>query len=156
MIPTPPGHRPFIEPGALYIPAMGAEPFSSDASTELSGKLNFDMRTLKGAQFDRYGDLVPILANVVAVMRAAPELKGVFSYDQMARSAILTAPLPAPGVLGEGDVFAGPRPIRDVDSSQLQAALQRSGLTKIGREPVIQAIELVARERSFHPVQQLS
>lgn len=44
------------------------------------------------------------------------------------------------------------RPITDADVSRVQEYLQKCGLEKIGREVVQQAIDLVCRENSFHPV----
>src|SRR5262249_8207355 len=45
-----------------------------------------------------------------------------------------------------------PRPVRDDDVSTLQELLQRSGLERIGKDIVHQAVDLRASERAFHPV----
>jgi predicted P-loop ATPase len=45
-----------------------------------------------------------------------------------------------------------PRPVRDADVAALEEFLQASGLEKIGKDTVHQAVDLRASERAFHPV----
>ena len=101
---------------------------------------------------DEMGRIIPNLANVLAALRALPELVDAFAYDEMSRTAILRKELPvAPG--GESAGLAPfPRAVRDADVSQLQEWLQHMGMPKIGRDQVHQAVDQRAMERAFHPV----
>jgi predicted P-loop ATPase len=96
--------------------------------------------------------IMPILANVMVALRGAPELADAFTFDQMARAALLVKMLPvAPnGEMASAD--PAPRPVRDADASQLQEWLQHAGMPKIGKDVVHQGIDLRAQERAFHPV----
>ena len=98
------------------------------------------------------GRIIPNLANVLAALRALPEVAEAFAYDRMLRVTILRKELPvAPG--GES-ASAGPLPrsVRDEDVSQLQERLQHQGMPKIGKDQVHQAVDQRAMERAFHPV----
>ena len=101
---------------------------------------------------DGKGRVLPVLANVMTVLRAAPELADTVAHDDMLKAALLKVALP----LIEGSTFEPdavlPRPVRDTDVSQLQEWLQHAGLEKVGRETCHQAVDLRAQERSFHPV----
>ena len=44
------------------------------------------------------------------------------------------------------------RPVTDMDVAVLQEWLQRIGLTRLGKDPTHQAVDLRAHERAFHPV----
>lgn len=104
-----------------------------------------------GAQLDGKGDPLSNLFNVMLALRNALEIREAFGFDEMQSAAILRQPLP--GRLQEGaEPFAEPRPIADVDESQLQEWLQGQGLQRIGREIVHDAVNLRARECAFHPV----
>jgi len=46
------------------------------------------------------------------------------------------------------------RPVRDEDVTAAQEWLQRAGLVLIGKDSTHSAVDLVARENSFHPVQE--
>jgi predicted P-loop ATPase len=100
---------------------------------------------------DERGRLVANVANVLAVLRGVPAVEHCFSHDEMLCQTMLCAPLPTPGGGIANDVEAV-RPIRDTDVTRLQEWLQHSGLPKIGREQVFQAVDLRAIERSYHPV----
>ncbi len=47
-----------------------------------------------------------------------------------------------------------PRPIRDDDVSAIQEWLQIAGLPTVGKDTTHSAVDLVARENSFHPVRE--
>jgi predicted P-loop ATPase len=102
--------------------------------------------------FDDYGRIIPNLANVLIALRALPEVKDTFAYDEMSCTAILRRALPvAPN--GENASSAQlPRAVRDEDVSQLQEWLQHQGMPKIGKDQVHQAVDQRAMERSFHPI----
>ena len=108
---------------------------------------------MMAAQFDGRDQPLSNLFNVMLALRGAPEVRNAFSFDEMQGTAILRQPLP--GRLQEGgEPFVEPRPILDVDASQLQEWLQASGLQRVGREMVQQAIDLRADECRFHPVRE--
>jgi predicted P-loop ATPase len=93
------------------------------------------------------GRIVPCLANVMVALRDAAEIADVFAYDEMARDTVIVGTLP-----GGANGGSLPRQIGDADVSQLQEWLQRNGMPKIGKDTTHQAVDLRARERSFHPV----
>jgi predicted P-loop ATPase len=91
------------------------------------------------------------LANARTALEHAPDLKGLFSYDEMARAVMLNRTIPVVGVATNGPPIE-PRQLTDVDADALQDWLQHAGLRKLGKEATRQAIELVAHENAFHPV----
>ncbi len=44
------------------------------------------------------------------------------------------------------------RPLTDADVGMIQEWIQHSGISQLGRDTVFQALDMVARENSFHPV----
>src|SRR5262249_38902107 len=46
------------------------------------------------------------------------------------------------------------RPVTDADVVELQEWLQRAGLRGVGKETVFSAVDLIARERTYHPVRE--
>jgi predicted P-loop ATPase len=106
---------------------------------------------IDGSLTDDRGRVLPVLANVLQALRSAPELIDAFSYDQMARMAIVNSELPAAAGAGRRGIWTLPRPLTDVDVSQLQEWLQHCGLPKIGRDTCHQAVHLRANERGYHP-----
>jgi hypothetical protein len=94
---------------------------------------------------------LPILRNAALALRKAPELEGVFRFDELQHLVIVEKPLPlADGAEPRNTAY--PRPLSDGDVSQVQEWLQQVGVPKIGREIMGQAINLRAQERPFHPV----
>lgn len=93
------------------------------------------------------------LTNAMEALRTDPKLADVVSYDEMLHTTILTRPMP--GKLGEAEraQFA-PRPLADVDVSQMQEYLQRAGIPRLSKDTAHQAAELRARERRYHPVRE--
>ena len=102
---------------------------------------------LDGCDRDEWGRIVPNLANVMVALRTAPEIERAFGYDEMARASIIVEELP-----DRANSDPLPRHVSDVDVSRLQEFLQRNGMPKVGREATHQAVDLRAKERSFHPV----
>jgi predicted P-loop ATPase len=99
------------------------------------------------------GEPFGILANALLALREDPAWIGVLGYDEMLRSAMLIRPVPvylqpAPAA---PELFEM-RPIRDEDVASIQEWLQLAGLPTVGKDTTHQAVDLVARERSFHPV----
>jgi predicted P-loop ATPase len=107
---------------------------------------------LEGALYDERLRVMPILRNVTLALRAAPELENAFSFDELARMVMVEAPLPLASGAAPRGFSPLPRPLSDVDVSQVQEWLQAAGLPRIGREVMHQAIALRAQERAFHPV----
>ena len=89
----------------------------------------------------------PNLANVAIALRRAPELKGLLAYDEMQREVVVTRRLP-----GSRTRAKYPRQQDDTDATAIQEWLQQNALRRISKEPVQQAMELIARENAFHPV----
>ena len=96
----------------------------------------------------KQGAVLPILANATTALREAPELTGAFVYDDMARLALVVRTLPD----SRTPPVTRPRPLQDSDVTAVQEWLQRNGLQRLGKDVTHQAIDLVARERAFHPV----
>lgn len=98
-------------------------------------------------QHDRLGQALPNLANALTALRQAPELAGLVAYDEMLRHTILLRGVP--GSRGRQPV---PRPLEDADVAAAQEWMQRHDLRRLGKEVAAQAVDLVSREHSFHPV----
>ena len=108
---------------------------------------------LRDMLVDNRGRILPVLANVMTALRAAPELAGAVAFDDMMKAPILTAELPiVDGHPGPDGTDTLPRPVRDTDVSQIQEWLQHAGLEKVGRETCHQAVDLRAQEEAYHPV----
>lgn len=107
---------------------------------------------LGACQTDTNAEPRPNLYNVMLAMRDDPRICDLFAYDEMLRATILQKPVPGTVLDPAAAEAFRPRPIEDPDVSLLQELLQASGLEKIGKEVVHQAVDLRGRERSFHPV----
>jgi hypothetical protein len=101
-----------------------------------------------GFQRDDRKRVIPNLANAALALRQAPELIGLVSYDEMLRHPLLRRPVPGSRMPKASDA----RPLQDADVGAVQEWLQRNGLPRVGKDVTQQAIDLVARERAFHPV----
>ena len=87
----------------------------------------------------------------MVALRADVRIRDLFYYDEMLRSPILSRPVPSGETEGKSMPFQ-PRPVRDADVTALQELLQASGLEKVGKKTVHQAVDLRAHERAFQPV----
>ncbi len=106
---------------------------------------------LAGAICDQRGQALPVLSNIMVVLRNAPALADAFTFDAMLCAPILTRALPVTdSSIGEQGPY--PRAARDADVTALQEWLQREGLPRISKDMTQQAVDLRARERTFHPV----
>jgi predicted P-loop ATPase len=101
---------------------------------------------LENGCFDDKGRIIANLASAMAAVRNAPQISECFSFDEMQRTALLAKPLP-----GCNEEPTN-RPLLDTDVTQLQEWLQQNGLSAVSKDVVFQAVDLRARERSFHPV----
>lgn len=91
------------------------------------------------------------LANVLLAFREDPAFDGLLAYDEMARSTFLMRPLIRHNGTPAMDVPT-PRPITDEDVGAIQEWLQVDGIAKASKDTVHQAVDMRAKERSFHPV----
>lgn len=91
------------------------------------------------------GQPLPILANAMTALRSDPLLSTCFAYDDMLQAAMLMCPLP-------GQPHSFREPVTDNDVGIVQDYLQHAGLSRISRDVVHQAVDMRARELSFHPV----
>jgi predicted P-loop ATPase len=97
---------------------------------------------------DDAGRIASNVANALAALRHDPDLTGLFRFDQMQRAAVITGPIPG----SPHDYGPYPRRVEDYQVTPVQEHLQRSGLPRIGKDTIYQAVEAVGREESFHPV----
>ena len=88
------------------------------------------------------------LASAAAMLRKAPELRGLIAYDQMQRHIVLMRPVPG----SKSKMRTFPRPLEDADITAIQEWMQVQGMRKLGKDVCAQAIDLVAQEVGFHPV----
>jgi predicted P-loop ATPase len=84
------------------------------------------------------------LTSLIA-LRSEPPLSTCFAFDEMQEAAMLMFPLP-------GQPHSFRKPVTDNDVSIVQTYLQHAGLCRISRDVVHQAVDMRARELSFHPV----
>ncbi|GEM_PF-865054 len=94
------------------------------------------------------GTVKPILANAVAVLRGAQEWAGVLAWDEFGIRSV--AARPAPWMASDIEL---PHLWSDTDDSLAAAWMQRQGVT-VPTSIAGEAIEVVARERNFHPVRE--
>jgi predicted P-loop ATPase len=88
----------------------------------------------------------PLLANAITALREAPAWQGVLAYDQFALETVVSdAP---PWHMGLQWATRAWSPHDDLLAAEW---LQRSGIS-VNTATAAQAVEAVARERSYHPV----
>jgi hypothetical protein len=87
-----------------------------------------------------------VLANVMVAMRSDPAIANAFAYNEMLRGVVLMHEIGNPA-----DTLPA-RPITDDDVASLQEYLQNQGLTRLGKDTAHQAVDLRAREKSYHPL----
>src|SRR5688572_14070380 len=99
------------------------------------------------AQLGKNGDPLPNVVNTMLALRLDPRLAEIVAYDAMLRAVILNKPVPDTNE----EAFKA-RPVRDTDVTAVQEYLQKTGMKRLGKETVHQAVDLRASERSFHPI----
>jgi predicted P-loop ATPase len=90
------------------------------------------------------GSPLPVLQNALIAMRESDNISGIFSYDEMLNTVMVSA---LQGVGGFDQ-----RPICDTDVGVVQAVIQKTVIPRLGRDVSEQAIDIIAKDRSFHPV----
>jgi predicted P-loop ATPase len=91
----------------------------------------------------------PILANAMLALREAPTWFGAFAYNEFSQETMLmTAP---PWEMNPA--HWGPRAVTPHDDLLITDWLQKQGIT-VDAGTAAQAVEAVARDRSFHPVRE--
>lgn len=103
-------------------------------------------------QIDSNAEPRPNLYNAMLALRDDARISDLFAYDEMLRAPVLLRPIPGIAIDPKQDSQFEPRLVLDADVSALQEMLQASGLEKIGKDVMHQAVDLRARERCFHPV----
>jgi predicted P-loop ATPase len=88
----------------------------------------------------------PLLANAITALREAPAWQGVLAYDQFALQTVVSDAPP-----WHMDLQWATRAWSSHDDLLAAEWLQRSGIA-VNTATAAQAVEAVARERSFHPV----
>lgn len=105
---------------------------------------------LKQAQREANGQPLGNLANVGLALRSASAWRGVLAFDEMRRCVALSRPVP---IIDRAiEPLSETRILQDADVSSAQEWMQGSGLKRAGRDAVHDALDLVAREHSFHPL----
>ena len=106
----------------------------ADRDRQGNARPNWLSKTQRNDRGDPHGNLF----NVMLALRSEPGLQDVFAFDEMLRAPLLMKPVC--------------RPITDVDVGVLQEWLQKSGLERVSKDVVHQAVDLRANELAFHPV----
>lgn len=113
-----------------------------------------DMRPwLADCTLDDKGRPIPNVANTGHVLRCDPALADLIAFDQMASGVVLNAPVPEatdPDALP--DEGFRPREVTNTDIIALLEYLQSTGLPRLGKGDLHDALNKRARECAFHPV----
>ncbi len=96
-----------------------------------------------------YGAIKPLLANAMTALREAPAWFGIFAYNEFSKEAMLMAAPPWETTPSPWS----PRPVTPHDDLLITEWLQKQGIT-VDAGTTAQAVEAVARDRSFHPVRE--
>src|SRR4051812_29818090 len=103
---------------------------------------------------NNHGIAIPNLANVMHALRSAPELRNMLSYDGMSYTQLLMHPVPSwdQRLQTRPREEFSPRPVTDEDVGAIQEYLQIAGLQHLGKDTTHQAVDMRAKENSFHCV----
>jgi hypothetical protein len=120
---------------------------ASDADTKVEdGQLVVDWSNTAGRDYyvirTPAGAPMPILANAVDAIHFDPALEGALFFDDMRREIMIREP------------GAPARPIVDADVIAITKHLQHEGLPKLSVGTVHDAVKLVARYETRHPVRE--
>lgn len=91
--------------------------------------------------------------NVLRVLATQPDLVGLVRYNEFASELMLWRPIPGTGIPEAVAERGVPRPWADTDTTAVQAYIQSTALSGVGRDKVEAAIALHAhRHGRYHPV----
>jgi putative DNA primase/helicase len=111
----------------------------------MSSVINLDIWK-KHLEKNHFGEYITNLANISLALRTAPEFRGKFGKNEFSHTLMVLGELP----WGE---FKDPRPIEDSDPIKLQEWLQNNGINVNAKNTVIDAMQSVASENPFNPLQ---
>ncbi len=92
------------------------------------------------------GRPLPIVTNALVGLRRDHGLRDVFAYDQMQRCVMMMQEI------GQPMAPFDRRPATDEDITVATEFLQKAGIKRIARETVRDAVNVRAREQSYHPI----
>jgi hypothetical protein len=96
------------------------------------------------------GAVIADIRNVLIALRAEPGYSDVFAFDEMLKACkIVTQPPIAEGAKAGPPT---PRILDPEDVTRTQEWLQAMGISRVGHDVVACAVELMGRERRFHPL----
>jgi putative DNA primase/helicase len=111
----------------------------------MSGVTNLDVWK-KHLDKTRAGEYSTNLANISMVLRNAPEFKDKLGIDQFSHTMMVLGELP-------WDKQEKPRPLEESDPIKLQEWLQQQDINVKAKSTVLDAIQSVASENQFNPLQ---
>ena len=94
------------------------------------------------------GKLIPNHSNAMVALRHDGDLRDVFAYDQMLRAIVMTHEI--------AQLKSCDRWVTEKDVADLLQWMQRNGFPTMGLEIVRTAMNTIAHENSFHPVEEYS
>ncbi|MGY8679773.1 VapE domain-containing protein [Bradyrhizobium sp. UFLA05-153] len=109
-------------------------------------KLNPHGGWLGRCMTNKSGKPLPTLANAMIALTSDPRICNCYALDEMLCAVMLVQPI------GCDDPAFKPRPLTDVDVTELQQWLQVSGLVDISKDNVHNAVSLRATQCAYHPV----
>ena len=101
---------------------------------------------------DDMGNAVANVANALLALSNDPAISTCFEFDEMQRDVMLVRPIPFQESGALSNEPHQRRVVTDVDATGVQVYLQRTGLPRIGKDTIFQAIDARARQCSVHPV----
>jgi predicted P-loop ATPase len=116
---------------------------ATSGSPDAAGVADWYPRCVAGSD----GRTLSNLANGLLALREDRAWRGVFGRDEVFGAALQIRPFP-----GQSCAPTLPRPLEDDDITRVQEWLQLAGLPGINKTTTYQAVELVAREHSYHSV----
>lgn len=131
--PPPPGSED--DYGLNVVPLKGRKKMKGDPTWKDSWQLT------------ETGQPIPNLLNVMITLRNHPRLLDLLRFDEMAQSAMLMQQIP--NTPHDPTI---PRIVRDADVLAIQEEIQLTGLRRVAKATVQDAVQLRAEQERFHPV----
>jgi putative DNA primase/helicase len=100
----------------------------------------------------RNGDLVPTIANAIAILRYDPEWRAVFGFNLMTGKVKTFRAPPFEAVEYVHSVFSAGGDWQDVHTARTQSWLARVHDLYLGPDVIRAAVDVVAKGAVFHPV----